>query len=77
MAEGTFSRVVAHICKMGARHRSLMNQMSHKNNFAVIINGFCLEMGVCYVPLHFHSFEIICRGWKLGLADHMMRSFYK
>ena len=24
-----------------------------------------------------HSFEIICRGWKLGLADHMMRSFYE
>ena len=21
-----------------------------------------------------HSFEIICRGWKVGLADHMMRS---
>ena len=24
-----------------------------------------------------HSFEIICRGWKVGLADHMMRCFYK
>ena len=24
-----------------------------------------------------HSFEIICRGWKVGLADHMMRSFSK
>ena len=24
-----------------------------------------------------HSFEIICRGWKVGLADHMMHSFYK
>ena len=23
------------------------------------------------------SFEIICRGWKVGLADHMMHSFYK
>ena len=21
-----------------------------------------------------HSFEIICRGWKVGLADHMMRT---
>ena len=31
---------------------------------------------LCYVPLHLHSFEVICRGWKVGLADRMMRSFY-
>ena len=24
-----------------------------------------------------HSFENTCRGWKVGLADHMMHSFYK
>ena len=24
-----------------------------------------------------HSFEIFCRGWKVGLTDHMMRSFSK
>ena len=23
-----------------------------------------------------HSFEIICRVWKVGLADHMMHSVY-
>ena len=31
----------------------------------------------CYVPLHLHSFEIICRRWNVGLEYHMMRSFYK
>ena len=55
-----------------------MNQMSHsviKNDFLIIINDYSLEIWVFYVPVH--SFEIICRGWKVGLADHMMRSFYK
>ena len=32
-------------------------------------------MGMCTVPLHLHPFEIICRDWKFGLADHMMLSF--
>ena len=56
-----------------------MDQLSysHKNDFLVIINDYSLEMWVCYVPLH-HSFsEIICHGWKVRLADHMMRSVYK
>ena len=37
----------------------------------------CLHIGHCYVPLHLHSFEIICRGWKVRLADHMMHSVCK
>ena len=31
--------------------------------------------GTCTMSTH--SFEIICHGWKVGLADHVMRSFYK
>ena len=58
-----------------------MDQMSqtdcHKNDFLVIINDYFLETGVFYVPLHLHSFQFICRCWKVGLTDHMMCSFYK
>ena len=36
-----------------------MDQMSHKNDILVIINDCSLEMGVCKVPLHHQSFEII------------------
>ena len=53
-----------------------MDQMSHKKLLSH--NHDCLEMGGgCYVPLHRHSFEIICRGWKVRLADNIMHSFYK
>ena len=46
----------------------------HKNDILVIINDYFLEMGVCYVPMHHLFIRVICRGWKVGLADHMMRT---
>ena len=48
-----------------------------KNEILVIINDNSFEIGVYYVPLH-HSFirdYLFVR--KVGLADHMMHSFYK
>ena len=52
---------------------------SHKNDNFVIINDYSLETGAvtCPVAPLSHCFEIICHDWNVGLADHLMRSFYK
>ena len=53
-----------HIHKMGARRNGPVESLHSRGV------GF---MSHCTT----HSFEIICRGWKVGMADHMMGSFYK
>ena len=44
-----------------------------------IRNGllYFLLFNICTSGVTTHSFEIICGGWKVGLADHMMHGFYK
>ena len=67
-----------HIRKMGFVGNGPIESYSHeKNDFLVIISVYSLEMGGVMSHCTTHSFEIICRGWKVGLAHHMMRSFYK
>ena len=51
-----------------------MDHLSH----TVIKMTFSFSKWGCVVS-HYttHSFDIICRSGKVGLADQMMRSFYK
>ena len=57
-----------------------MDQLSHtviKNYFLVNINDYFLEMGVYYVPLHLHSFEIICRlKGRVGRSLDLVGGFF-
>ena len=49
---------------------------SHKYEILVIISHYSLEMGDVMSHCTTKLFEIICRGWKVGMADHMMHSFF-